>query len=471
MEAKSQDEYSSESADNNKKNLNIDDFELSLDRNKKSQALFYFALTKIIDIYNEDEGNSRDMKIYVIKDKKIMLTSITEEIIEQFLETQILLSNLINGKTRFYSEYNPSHKTNTISSDKSGNMTSNSNINSKITKIKGAKSAASKSIKSNKTNKSDPIYMSHKNKGKEEEKTEEDNEERKIEYNLKHMAAYFNGIYFEEIATQIIFDMINQEVILLPRMVFYMDKDKMKTENNPSFYGYNELDLAFIPTEKDIEIKEDRITCFKNFDGKASKLYNIDNSQKLTIKRDELIIFEFKSRWESLTILDKKNRNKLEIFLKKALEFIAYYKELKLIGENTKIKLVYLYNNNITYNYKEENKIIKNEYKLIEGKRSIELYIAFLQPYIKILNMYKQSKKLRDLKQEFEEKNKVLKEDFEKKNKELKKDFKELEEKFEIQKETNKKLEEEIEKLKSMFKGNYNNEKEEEEEEKVKDKK
>ena len=52
MKAKSQNEHSSEWEDNNKENLNIDDFELSLERNKKSQALFYFALTKIIDIYN-----------------------------------------------------------------------------------------------------------------------------------------------------------------------------------------------------------------------------------------------------------------------------------------------------------------------------------------------------------------------------------------------------------------------------------
>ena len=44
--------------------------------------------------------------------------------------------------------------------------------------------------------------MPHKNIGKEEEKTEEDKKkELKIEYNLKHMAAYFNGIYFKEIVT------------------------------------------------------------------------------------------------------------------------------------------------------------------------------------------------------------------------------------------------------------------------------
>ena len=452
MEAQA-DENSSKGKDNKENNLSIEDFELNLERNKKSQALYYFALIKIIDIYNEDEGNFKDMKIYVRKDLKIMLTSITEEIIEQFLETEILLRNLINGKTRFYSEYNPDHKTNTISNDKNGNMSCNFNLNNKITKIKEAKSGASKSIKSKKTNKSDPIYGHYKNKGKEEKKTEEEHEELKIEYNLKHMAAYFNGIYFEEIATQIIFDMIDQEVILLPRMIFYMNNNKTNTEI-PAFYGYNELDLAFIPTQKDIEIKEDRITCFKNFKEKASELYNLDNSKKLTIKKNELVIFEFKSRWESLKILDKKERNKLGIFLKKALEFIRYYKSLNLIEENKKIILIYLYNNNITYNYKEENKIIMNEYKKIESERNIELYIAFLQPYIKIINMYKQSKKLRDLKQEFEEKNKILKEDFEK-----------LEEKFEIQKATNKKLEEEIEKLKLLYNAKNRNEREEKERE------
>jgi hypothetical protein len=186
----------------------------------------------------------------------------------------------------------------------------------------------------------------------------------------------------------------------------------------------------------------------------------------------------------------------LGIFLKKALEFITYYKRLKLIEENKKIVLIYLYNNNITYNYKEESKIIMNEYKSIKSESNIKLYIAFMQPYIKIMNVYKQSKKLRDLKQEFEEKNKVLKEDFEKKNKELeeqnkvlKEDFekknKELEEKyeniktrnknleelFENQKVTNQKLENEIENLKLLINDKYNNKIKEKEEEKVEDKK
>jgi hypothetical protein len=274
MEPKEQITNSSQDEDNNKNKLNIEDFELSLERNKKSQALFYFALTKLIDIYNEDEGKSKDIKIYYIKDLKIMLTSITEEIIEQFLDTEILLNNLINGKTRFYNEYDPNYNTNTISSDRGGNQSTNFNLNNAITKKKGVKSTASKSIKSNKTNKtykSEPFYKSHKNIEKEEE---EDKEELKIEYNLKYIAAYFNGVYFEEIATQIIFDMIDQDVSLLPRMIFYMNKNEIKNEINPAFYGYNELDLAFIPKERDIEIKEDRITCFKNFAEKAPKFYN-----------------------------------------------------------------------------------------------------------------------------------------------------------------------------------------------------
>ena len=51
------------------------------------------------------------------------------------------------------------------------------------------------------------------------------------------MAAYFNGLYFEEIATQIILDIIDQEIILFPRMIFYMKKNKINTEINPGFYG------------------------------------------------------------------------------------------------------------------------------------------------------------------------------------------------------------------------------------------
>jgi hypothetical protein len=104
--------------DINEKKLNIDDFELSFESNKKSQDLFYFAMTKLIDIYNENKDKSKNIGIYVRKGKNLILASITEEIVDQFLNAKILLNNLIIGKTRFYSEYDPYYKTNTKSNDK-----------------------------------------------------------------------------------------------------------------------------------------------------------------------------------------------------------------------------------------------------------------------------------------------------------------------------------------------------------------
>ena len=121
-------------------------------------------MTKLIDIYNENKDKSKNTGIYVWKGRNIILASITEEIVDQFLDAKILLNNLIIAKKRFYSEYNPFYKANTKSNDKSGNRSSNFNLNNKITIIKGAKFAISKSIKSNKSNKNNPIYMPHKNR-------------------------------------------------------------------------------------------------------------------------------------------------------------------------------------------------------------------------------------------------------------------------------------------------------------------
>ena len=458
MEIKDQNEKSPQDKHLNEdiNKLNIDDFELNYDTNKNTQALFYFALTKCIDIYNEDKTKSKDMGIYVIKDRKVMMTSITEEIVDQFIDAKILLKDLISGKTRFYSEYNSDHKTNSKKNYKNGNRSCNFNLNNKITK-KGTKSVSSQSNNSNISNKSQPVYMSHKNIEKESLQSEEEKENLKIEYNLKHMSYYFNGLYFEELGTKIIFDLIEQDTTLLPRMIFYMKQNKNEINNkiNPDFHGYNELDLAFIPIQKDIEIKEDRITCFKNFAEKTVNFYKENNYEKLIIKKNEVIIIEFKSRWESLKDLDYKNRNKLEVFLKKALEFITYYKSLNLIQKEQSIVLIYLYNNNMTYNYKEENQIIENEYKKIKGETNLRLYIGFMQPYIKIMSIYKQEKKLRNLENDVEN---------------LKNKNKNLEEQFEIQKAKNIKLEEEIENLKKMFHKD-NNQTEENEEKKTIEKK
>ncbi len=60
----------------------------------------------------------------------------------------------------------------------------------------------------------------------------------------------------------------------------------------------------------------------------------------------------------SLSKVDDKGRNALEIFIKKAKQFINYYKIL--IKEEQKILLVYMFNNSMSFSYEEEkNEILK----------------------------------------------------------------------------------------------------------------
>ena len=87
--------------------LQINQFELDKDKNKKSQALFYFALQQLIDIYNNNKIEANKIGSYLLKDEGIFLANITEEIISTFIEMQMLFKNLMTGETRFYEEYNP----------------------------------------------------------------------------------------------------------------------------------------------------------------------------------------------------------------------------------------------------------------------------------------------------------------------------------------------------------------------------
>ena len=59
--------------------LNITQFELDDKDNKKSQELFHYVLSQIIDEYNKLDKKQREEKgIYYMKDRHILLSNINE---------------------------------------------------------------------------------------------------------------------------------------------------------------------------------------------------------------------------------------------------------------------------------------------------------------------------------------------------------------------------------------------------------
>ncbi len=64
--------------------LSIEDFEIDIDYNKKSQALFHFSLSELLDIYNKNKEKAKNIGIYLIKEKNVMLVNIPDQIVEKF---------------------------------------------------------------------------------------------------------------------------------------------------------------------------------------------------------------------------------------------------------------------------------------------------------------------------------------------------------------------------------------------------
>ena len=113
--------------------------------------------------------------------------------------------------------------------------------------------------------------------------------------------------------------------------------------------------------EKDkIQFEPEKITCFDNYNIEDEyQFFNVNNVTNLEIEKDNVVILEVKSHWEELIIKGKNNRiiNRLIQFIKKAMNFVNLYRKLKLIGENQKIVLIYLYDNSMYYNFSSEKKI------------------------------------------------------------------------------------------------------------------
>ena len=117
---------------------------------------------------------------------------------------------------------------------------------------------------------------------------------------------------------------------------------------------------------------------------------------------------EVKSRLES--VMDKNDHTNILIkFINKALKFVQYYEKLNLIKNEQKLVLIFLYNNSMYYDIKVENTNIEDAYKAIKDNKRIKLYIAYFQPYLKLMNSYQRIRAIKDLNKKVEEQKEEIK--------------------------------------------------------------
>lgn len=425
--------------------LNIDEFLLNNKNEKQNQIFFHFVLSDLIDKYNKLSIDERKKEgIYYIP-KYAFIANIKEETVEYYSRYNELFEDLMKGKTNFYKPYKD---TNSINSYKCKSLLSYNNNNSNKYRFSNNK-------RDHFSNNFGKAYSS--NSQMNDNKAEEyEDKNKKILYNLNHFSYYFNGIFFENIAIKSVFKAIagnnqkgnsninqNNEIRILPRMIFYLKNEckECKETLQQKSKAYDEVDCAFIFKGKNEQkLKKEIITCYKEFNFEdISKFYNIDNFQEIVICKDDIVIIETKSSWvklnnklnnkkkleqkgnEFLTILKmmlpkiESGQNEidqiigmdpekeLEKFIFKAIKFVKFYDKLALIKKKQQIKLVYLYNNTLTFKIEEDKAEIIKAYSIIDkinnvnkiGK--IQLYIAYLQPYVKLLNAYEESQKINKL--------------------------------------------------------------------------
>ena len=160
---------------------------------------------------------------------------------------------------------------------------------------------------------------------------------------------------------------------------------------------------------------------------KVSDLCNFQNCQDLDIKENSVVIMEIKSSRLNLYDCEQK-KNPLEYFVDNALLFIEIYKKLNLIEEKQDIIFIYMFNNSMAFNIKKDSRLIQNEIEKL-NKKNINLYIAFFQPYCKLLSFYEENRKYNNLvakTKELENRLEEQKNGFQNQIKELKEFFKTL---------------------------------------------
>ena len=380
--------------------LDITQFELNDQKNKKTQELFHYVLGSFISKYNQlGDSESKSQGIYYMKERHILLVNLTEEMVQSYIQYKDLFDGLMSGKTRFFREFEPNRDNRSIRA---------------YSYNPGYK------VRSHFSNGS---YGNNKRKGNYSTANNikiKSDENAKIKYNLNQFSYYFNGMFFESRASGTLFKLIDQNygnedndsecLSFLPRLIFYQKEDKEK-QNNPDgkeYHGYNEIDCAFILKGKSVEFNEEMITCFNDFKYEdESHFFATENFCKLKINQDNVVLLEIKSSWKYLSKKDEydgvtkdgEKDNELTKFIKKAKRFVHYYIELNLIEKSQNIILIYLYNNSMYYDPKLENKEILKAYDLIKNDENFKLYIAYFQPYLKLMNSYDRVKKLKTLNQ------------------------------------------------------------------------
>ena len=394
-----------------KKLLQVEKFQLK----KNYHALFYSVLCSIINIYNEVPKKESEKKgIYFLEEEKVLLANITKDLVESYYEYEKLFQNLMGGKNTLFQKFSPefdkmsngswqnnkNHKYNIALSNSSNNTSNNNEVN-------------------NNDNKTTTSLLEKKHKCYITENLN-NKKESKIKNNLEEFSNYYNGIYFESMAIESLLRLIDENfsdeedsknsVIFLPRIIFYLEK-KIKYQvykaDETKYYGYNEIDCAFILKNKEtVVFKREMITFFKSFDAiEESEFFGINNFCELTLFKDDIVLIEVKSSWNELSKKEenkKDNGNKLEKFISRAKKFVYFYLKLELIKKTQRVVLIYLYNNSMYFNIEKENQEIKKAYELLKDEKNMELYIAYYQPYVKMFNSFQNIKQFRKLNQRLE---------------------------------------------------------------------
>ena len=401
--------------------LDINQFELNAPKKSNTQKLFHHVLGTIINKYNKlGKEESKKEGIYYLKEKRILLANFGEEYIENYLKYNELFKGLMSREPNFFPLYDSSKGSNWSVSDKKIKYNETRTYYSNNSRNNGKNRSNYSNSNDNNNNKMSNRSLLFKNYYKKYNKEEAD-KHKEFLYYLNKFSSYFNGMFFESVATETFLSIIDKNyssedsqkniISFLPRIMFYME-DKNKIKENKKYHGYNEIDCAFILKEKDkVEIPREMITCFKSFESSDEfQFYESNNiMENLTINKNDIVILEVKSKWMSLKgkeneeknkdKIHEKEENKLVKFIKKSKRFIEHYEDLNIAEKNQQKVLIYLYNDSMHYNcvIEEENEEIRKAYKMIEKDANIRLYIAYFQSYLKVMGSYDRIKKMRSL--------------------------------------------------------------------------
>ena len=428
MESFSHDKSSQEKG---KALLSIDQFQLE----KRCNALFYSVLCSIIEIYNKGVKEEIEKNnIYLLEKERILLANITENLVEDYYEYKRLFNDLMGGQdvmlhnsdTDFSQINNCYFKT---KPKEGGALSAKSYQNKSFPN----KSIISISDADKYTNNS---YFKNENKSYVDECSTSEKDS-KINSKFDKFSSYFNGMFFETVAIESLYKLIDSNIndeesakkviTFLPRILFYMKKTQTVQPTN-KYYGYNEIDCAFIFKEKEqVVFPKEIISCFKDlYINDEYELFNLNNICNITLQKNDVVLLEVKSSFNPSKKEEKeKNKiksNKILKFVKNAKLFIKFYLKLNLIKPNQRIVLIYLYNNSMYFDLNNEKKNIDEAKALIQYDLNIKLEIAYYQSYMKIINSYQNIRNVRNLNHRLENQEKEIK----KQNEEIKKQNEEI---------------------------------------------